>query len=191
MDEEVNYPVITDGDQELEVSVDDIFFDDDLRMNEIDTETTSTAHKDMSAAFVSNVPATVQSNNTIRAAAVSREGMNGDDDLKISDGISNQTIPPPKPAKPSVMQPPAHNCSRVDKTAAANDSPSDIVSPVKGTHKYIPEPCSICGDDILQPVSVEHALTGSIPQLERRGIFCDSGHGFCIDCWSGHLRSQV
>lgn len=61
------------------------------------------------------------------------------------------------------------------------------------TCPFIPEPCPICGEMMSRPVSAQSILRHRkiIPDVEARAVYCESGHGFCLSCWSTHLSTQV
>lgn len=53
------------------------------------------------------------------------------------------------------------------------------------------EVCFICGDCMLPSLDVHKFLRGEATQPGSRRLQCDSGHAFCVDCWSGSVTVQV
>lgn len=52
------------------------------------------------------------------------------------------------------------------------------------------EPCTICGEMMLEPASIVHFISGNIVEPFKREIKCSSGHKFCFNCWSEHAQSH-
>jgi hypothetical protein len=53
------------------------------------------------------------------------------------------------------------------------------------------ESCFVCGDVMLPSMPVEAFLNKQVEQPGSRRLQCDSGHSFCVDCWSGSVSVQV
>jgi Holliday junction resolvasome RuvABC DNA-binding subunit len=52
------------------------------------------------------------------------------------------------------------------------------------------EPCSMCGEMMLEACSIVHFISGNIVEPFKREIRCSSGHKFCFNCWSDHAQSH-
>jgi hypothetical protein len=51
--------------------------------------------------------------------------------------------------------------------------------------------CFVCGETMLPSADVTDFLAGTVDQPGSRRLQCDSGHAFCVDCWSGSVTVQV
>jgi hypothetical protein len=51
--------------------------------------------------------------------------------------------------------------------------------------------CFVCGDDMLPPQPFKTLENCSISDFGHNMLSCDSGHSFCINCWSGSVTVKV
>lgn len=72
-----------------------------------------------------------------------------------------------------------NNNSEIDNAAKA----MDIVTVV--------DVCSICGEEMLQPVPFEYFVKDKVLKPDCRQLTCDNNHSYCIGCWSSYLVVQV
>jgi hypothetical protein len=63
------------------------------------------------------------------------------------------------------------------------------VSPVV----VVPDPilCTICCEEMLPEHDISFYLRNHVEKQGRHCLSCLSGHSYCLDCWSSHLKVQI
>ena len=69
-------------------------------------------------------------------------------------------------------------------------TPSSTQSPVPPMDAG-EDSCFICGEPMLPSADLSAFLSDTVDQPGSRRLQCDSGHAFCVDCWSGSVTVQV
>ena len=69
-------------------------------------------------------------------------------------------------------------------------TPSSTQSPVPPMDAG-EDSCFICGEPMLPSADLTAFLSDTVDQPGSRRLQCDSGHAFCVDCWSGSVTVQV